>query len=209
LLDYATRHGQAKLQQAVSAGQYGHPRGLFYGGTAPAWSRQTQTQIFSTHLRAAQKVAIIDFHTGLGPWGLGERIVSDPIGSPGFNRAARWYGTDVTSPSDGTSSSAAISGDGLGASHGLLPHAEVTGMALEFGTVPVLEVLEALRADAWLHSHGDPASESGRTIKAQIRNAFYADAAEWKGMIVGQSLLACKQAVAGLTSKDPTPSAPR
>ena len=59
-------------------------------------------------------------------------------------------------------------GDGLSASVGLLPQAEVTGIALEFGTVPVLEVLDALRADAWLHSYGDPKSDLGQAIKGQI-----------------------------------------
>jgi Protein of unknown function (DUF2817) len=199
LLEYAARHGQAALQHAVSAGQYRHSSGLFYGGKAPTWSRETQTHIFSTYLGHAQKVAIVDFHTGLGPWGLGERIVSDPRGSAGFERAVRWYGKAVTSPYDGTSTSAAIVGDGLSASPGLLPRAEVTGMALEFGTVPVLEVLDALRADAWVHSHGDPSSATGKAIKTQIRNAFYGDAPDWKGMIAGQALLACRQAIAGLS----------
>ncbi|MFL6599891.1 MAG: M14 family metallopeptidase [Steroidobacteraceae bacterium] len=202
LLAYAARHGeagQAKLQHAVSGGQYRHPAGLFYGGRAPTWSRQTQTQIFSTYLALARKIAIIDFHTGLGPWGLGERIVSAPRGSAGFDRAGRWYGKGITSPYDGTSTSAPIVGDGLSASAGLLPHAEVTGMALEFGTVPVMEVLDALRADAWLHSHGDPASDAGRAIKAQIRSAFYVETTDWKGMIAGQALLACRQAIAGLS----------
>jgi hypothetical protein len=198
ILGYAARHGQAALQHAVSGGQYRHPRGLFYGGTEPTWSRRTQTEIFSTYLSLARKVAIIDFHTGLGPWGLGERIATDPRGSAGFDRATRWYGNCVTSPAGGTSTSAAIEGDGLSASAGLLPRAEVTGIALEFGTVPVLEVLEALRADAWLHSYGDLASSLGQAIKGQIRNAFYADSADWKGMIAGQALLACRQALEGL-----------
>ena len=198
IMEYAARHGQPALQHAVSGGQYRHPRGLFYGGTEPTWSRRTQAEILTTCLSLARKVAIIDFHTGLGPWGLGERIATDRRGSAGFDRAARWYGNGVSSPYDGSSTSAPILGDGLAAAVELLPHAEVTGIALEFGTVPVLEVLEALRADAWLHSYGDPDSDMGRIIKAQIRNAFYGDVAEWKGMIAAQTLLACRQAVEGL-----------
>ena len=198
IMEYAARHGQAALQHAVSGGQYHHPAGLFYGGTGPTWSRRTQTEIFSAYLPRARKVAIIDFHTGLGPWGFGERIATESRGSAGFDRATRWYGNGVSSPSAGTSTSAPIVGDGLSASVGLLPQAEVTGIALEFGTVPVLEVLEALRADAWLHSYGDPKSDLGQAIKGQIRNAFYADTADWKGMIAGQALLACRQAVEGL-----------
>jgi len=144
-------------------------------------------------------VAVIDYHTGLGPWGYGEQIVTDRRGSAAFARAASWWGAAITSPADGTSTSADISGDGLGALGALLPHAEVTGMALEVGTQSVMEVLAALRADAWLHARGDLGSPQGRMIKAQVRNAFFGDADDWKGMVAGQSLLATRQAIEGLT----------
>ncbi|HEY5288567.1 MAG TPA: DUF2817 domain-containing protein, partial [Caulobacteraceae bacterium] len=72
-------------------------------------------------------------------------------------------------------------------------------MALEVGVQSINETLTALRADAWLHAHGDIASPQGRAIKAQVRAAFFGDADDWKGMVAGQSLLATRQAVAGLT----------
>jgi hypothetical protein len=198
LATYAARHGKAAWQHAISGGQYRHPSGIFYGGQGPTWSRLTQTRIFSEYLGLATQVAIIDFHTGLGPWGLGERIVLAPRPSDGFDRAARFYGAGVVSPSDGTSSSAPIVGDGLSASIGLLPHAQVTAIALEFGTLPIENMLEAVRADAWLHARGKLQTPQADAIKTQIRTAFYGDAPDWKGMIAGQSLLACRQAVAGL-----------
>lgn len=80
----------------------------------------------------------------------------------------------------------------------LLGHAEVTCVALEFGTKPVMDVLAALRADAWLHAHSDLRSAMGRDIKRQIRDAFYGDTDDWKGMVAGQSLLTCREAMAGL-----------
>jgi hypothetical protein len=106
----------------------------------------------------------------------------------------------VTSPSGGTSTSSDIVGDGLAAAGALLSHAEVTGMALEVGTQDTMSVLTALRADAWLNAHGDPVSDVGRAIKAQIRAAFYGDQDDWKGMVAGQSLTAIKQALAALAS---------
>jgi hypothetical protein len=190
--------GMMALQQAVSGGQYSHPKGVFYGGAGPTWSRKTQTAIFEHYLKSAARVGIIDYHTGLGPCGYGEQIITDPVGSPGYDRALRWYGAAVTSPSSGTSTSADIVGDGLAAAPVLLAHAEVTGMALEVGTHDTTTVIDALRADAWLHAYGDPMSEQGRAIKTQIRDAFYGDADDWKGMVAGQSLLAVKQALAGL-----------
>ena len=86
----------------------------------------------------------------------------------------------------------------MSASIALLPHAQVTAIALEFGTLPIEEMLDAVRADAWVHARGDLRSPQGKAIKAQIRAAFYGDAPDWKGMIAGQALLACRQAVTGL-----------
>lgn len=71
-------------------------------------------------------------------------------------------------------------------------------MALEIGTIAMLDVLAALRADAWLHAYGEFGSPQGRAIKSQVRNAFYGDRDDWKGMVAGQSLLATRQAVTGL-----------
>lgn len=198
LMAYAQKNGMPAFQQAVSGGQYTHPKGIFFGGVGPTWSRKTQTDIFRGKLASAAKVAIIDYHTGLGPWGFGEQIVPVARDSEAFKRAARWYGSSVTSPSGGTSTSADISGDGLSAAAALLPQAEVTGMALEIGTLAVLDVLGALRADAWLHAYGIYGSPQGRAIKKQMRDAFYGDADDWKGMVAGQSLLATRQAVTGL-----------
>ncbi|MBM4204298.1 MAG: DUF2817 domain-containing protein [Gammaproteobacteria bacterium] len=199
---FIAANGMPPSQAAVSGGQYTHADGLFYGGLAPTWSRLTQTRILRERLGGAGQVAVIDIHTGLGMWGFGEQIVPVARESTAFVRAARWYGGAITSPSGGTSASADISGDGLWAAAALLPHAEVTVMALEFGTQPILQVLQALRADAWLHAHGDPLSAQGDLIRRQVRDTFYGDRDDWKGMVTGQSLLAIRQAFMGLQESE-------
>jgi hypothetical protein len=199
LTAYADEHGAMALQQALSGGQYDHPLGCFYGGDAPTWSRRTQTSLYEHYLRGAGRIAIIDYHTGLGPWGYGEQIIVDRPGGAVFGRAANLYGAAITSPlPGGDSTSADIMGDGLSFAPILLGHAEVTPMALEFGTKPLTAVLNAIRADAWLHAYGDPRSPEGRAIKAEVRDAFFGDADDWKGMVAGQSLLATRQALRGL-----------
>lgn len=192
--------GPKAAQQAIAGGQYGNPAGLFFGGSAPSWSRRTQTALFVEYLAKSRAVGIIDYHTGLGPWGYGERIVTSRHGSAGFERAARWFGCAITSPAGGTSESTDVAGDGLSAAPKLLPEAEITAMALEYGTYPIPVTLTALQADAWLHAHGDVASPAGRQIKQAMRDAFYGDTPDWKGMVVGQSMQAYRQAVAGLTT---------
>ena len=198
LLAYARDHGFPALVQAMSGGQYAHPDGIFYGGAGPTWSRRTLETIFRERLSAARDIGIIDYHTGLGPEGYAEQIVSALPSSDEYRRAALWHGLAVASQSGGESVSAKLAGDWLDAAPKLLAHARVTGIALEYGTVATAEVLEALRADNWLHAHGDPLSPDGQAIKAQVRDAFYVDTDVWRGMVLGQSLIAVRQALAGL-----------
>jgi hypothetical protein len=199
LLGYAREHGFPALVQALSGGQYRHPDGIFYGGTAETWSRRTLTEIFRERLSAARDIGLIDYHTGLGPEGYAEQIVSAGPDSDEYRRAALWHGLAATSLTGGDSVSAKLAGDWLDAAPRLMPHARVTGIALEYGTVPSAEVMDALRADNWLHVHGDPAGPEAVAIKAQIRAAFYVETDLWRGMVLGQSLIATRQAVAGLT----------
>lgn len=198
LLGYARDHGFPALVQAMSGGQYRHPDGIFYGGAGETWSRRTLTAIFRERLAAATDIGIIDYHTGLGPEGYAEQIVSAMPHTEEYRRAALWHGLAVASQSGGESVSAKLAGDWLDAAPALLSHARVTGIALEYGTVESTQVLEALRADNWLHAHGDPLSPEGQAIKAQIRGAFYVDTDVWRGMVLGQSLIAARQSLAGL-----------
>ncbi|MBI3707301.1 MAG: DUF2817 domain-containing protein, partial [Proteobacteria bacterium] len=66
---YVAKHDAKALQSAFSRGQYHHPDGLFFGGNAPTWSNRTLTRIFKTMLGRAKHIGVIDFHTGLGPYG--------------------------------------------------------------------------------------------------------------------------------------------
>ncbi len=196
---YAEKHGAFALQGAISGGQYRHADGLFYGGNAPTWSAQTLRAIMKAELAEARHVATIDYHTGLGPRGYGERICVHAPDSPGLDRAAAWYDGDITSPALGNSTSAVLTGVNFRGIDEALPHAQVTGIALEYGTQPTDAVILALRADNWLHRHGDPASTQGQAIKKQIRDAFYQDADDWKQMIWDRGIETQRLALKGLS----------
>ena len=198
LMAYAERHGRLALQSAISGGQYEHSDGLFYGGREATWSNRTLIKILTGTLGGAQRVALIDYHTGLGPRGHGERICAAAPGGPGHARAEAFYDGDITSPFLGTSASVPLHGVNLTAIEAALPHCEVTAVALEYGTIPTEEVKLALRADNWLHQHGDPAGEKGKAIKQQIRAAFYQDAADWKEAVWERALETQRLALKGL-----------
>ena len=155
-------------------------------------------EILTSKLTAAARVFILDFHTGLGPYGYAEPIIGRPRQDPGFGRTRSWIGAGAKSLYGDHSVSAEIHGDSLSSMPDLLPHALVDAVALECGIRPINEVALALRADAWLHAHGDPLSADAKPIKAMIRAAFHSDEPMWQGMALGQGLAACQAALGGL-----------
>ncbi len=197
----ATR-GEAAYQAAITRGQHEFPEGLFFGGMAPTWSNRTLREVLRTHGRRARRIAWIDLHTGLGPSGLGERIFAGREDPAAVQRARAWWGGDgatpVTSIYDGSSTSAFLTGLMWTAMYDECPQAEFTGIAMEYGTVPVLEVLQALRAEHWLNVHPEAPPELARQIKRQMLDAFYTDTEVWKGQIISQARQALFQAADGL-----------
>jgi hypothetical protein len=170
--------GIDRLQQIVSGGQYSHPAGVFYGGSEPAWSHRWLRGFLEERLASVQRAAILDLHTGLGPWGFGELISSEDPSSASYGRQRAWWG-EVTSTLDGSSVSADIAGDWLAVAPTFAPGTEVTGIAIEYGTVDSITVLLSLRADAVLHAHGDPTGPDAAEIRAQVRAAFIDDDPAW------------------------------
>jgi hypothetical protein len=195
---YGDAHGAKALQAAYSAGQHDHPDGLFYGGRAASWSQQALRQVLQDHGRQCDRLGWIDLHTGLGPSGHGERIYAGPDDDAALGRARDWWGEAVTSIYDGSSSSARLTGMMFLAAGQECPQAEYTGLALEYGTVPIAEVLDALRGDHWLAVHPEASASQRDAIRRRMRDAFYTDTDAWKTRIVEQGLEAALQAVRGL-----------
>ena len=194
---FVAEHGERALQQAISGGQYRHRAGLFYGGSEPTWSHATLRQVLRRHASRCQRLAWIDFHTGLGPSGHGERIFACRDDADAYARAKAWWG-DVTSIYDGSSTSAVLTGLMTLVAHEECAQAEYTAIALEYGTLPQAEVTLALRADQWLENHPDTDDATRRAIKQQLRDAFYTDTDAWKERIVDQGVDAAHGAVRGL-----------
>jgi len=178
LLAYADEVGFPRLQEVVSGGQYTHPTGVFYGGAGPTWSHRWLVEHLDALLGGSDRLCILDLHTGLGPWGHGELISHEGGDAAGYRRGTAWWG-DVRSMRDGESVSAPIDGDWLGAVESMCPDIDITAVAVEFGTVDAVTVLQSLRADAVLHATGDPLADGASQVRAQVRAAFADDDPAW------------------------------
>lgn len=178
LAAHLERLGPVALQAAITAGQYRHPTGLFYGGAGPTWSNRVLTEVVGTRLGSCERLVVIDLHSGLGPWGHGEYIVHHPADHPAFARATAMW-PSVASSAEGESVSVLLSGDWLDRLDALLPQVEITSAALEFGTVDPVTVLTALRGDAWLWAHDDPSGPRAAEVRDAVYAAFASDDPAW------------------------------
>ena len=196
---YVAQHGPAKLQAALSTGQHDFPDGLFYGGREASWSNRTLRAVFRAIGARRRDIGWIDIHTGLGPAGHGEKIFSGPNDDAMLTRTRAWFGADVTSFYTGSSTSAAVTGSVSAVAIEECPAARYAGIGLEFGTVPLMQAFGALRADHWLFRQPERPPQHA-AIKQALRDAFFIDTDEWKGMVYGQGRVAVLQALRGLAA---------
>jgi hypothetical protein len=196
---YAKDLGQQALELAITAGQYQCADGLFYGGRAPSQSRLNLEKIIDDFkLAEREQVAVIDVHTGLGPFGYGELICDHPPASQGVAWARQWYGDSVTEPALGTSSSVS--------KLGLIDYLwqqrlaeRVCFVTLEFGTYNMAKMLDVLRRDHMLHrSAVDWSQATTQQIKQAMRQFFYPDTADWQEMVLLRGRQVVNQALRGL-----------
>ncbi len=201
LAQYRQQHGPSAYEQAVSGGQYEFADGLFYGGQAPSQSRIYLEKLIADYrLAERQCVAVIDIHSGLGPFGYGEVICDHPPGSRGVQLARQWYGESVTEPALGSSSS--VPKQGLVDYHWQAQLGErVCFVTLEFGTYSIDEMFDALRRDHRLHRKPvDWQSDETRTVKRQLRRIFYPATADWQEMVLMRGRQLIRQALKGLSA---------
>jgi hypothetical protein len=188
LLWYKATGRTKELQQAISGGQYSHPEGLFYGGRSETWSNKTLRSIVQKYLSGAQRIVVIDLHTGLGAYGDYEIILQQSEESPIYRRAIAIWGpekvrTTSSGETDDRSFSAELSGPIKLAFANLLPKAEVTAVTVDFGTASAIKVFLTMRDENWLHYHGKLSTSRARRIKAAFRRTFCPEDDGWKQMV--------------------------
>lgn len=198
---YTEKHGLAAYLTARGAGQYTHPDGLFYGGTAPSWSRRTAEALIADLALPGRAVAVVDLHTGLGPYAYGELIAGADPHEEAASRLRAWYGPTLTEPQRG--GSAIVPQRGMahqGWSKLIGPG--LTFAYCEFGTRPPDVMQRALCRDHWLHARGkvdwnDPLTLG---IKTAMVDAYLPGRDDWKEMALARARQIMRQALTGLAS---------
>lgn len=170
--------------EALMAGQYRHADGFSFGGAKPCWSRDLILDLLKRHAAASEAVAIIELHSGLGPYGHG--MIVSMQAKDALARLRGAFGEELHLPriDEGLHSSPGHTTDGY---VGALPGKIVDSIVLEFGTYPPDRSLPVLLADHWLTQHGDPGSEAGREIKADNLEMHCPDDPQWEASVLARS----------------------
>ena len=190
--------GPAAAYRALSGGQYGHPRGIQYGGRGPTWSNRVLRDVWGHHAGGAAVAVLVDLHSGLGPCGTGLLFQTARDTSREARLAAAWW-PDVIRSEPATAGDAALAtgliGPAFTAAH---PQAAAVGVVLEFGTRPMHEVALAVVKDNWLEHHGRRDSDVGRAIGAEMRHAFLLEDAAWRDTICRRAEQVIDAALGGM-----------
>lgn len=200
LSSYAAEHGEDALFDAISRGQYTHPDGVFYGGCQPEWENRILRQVLEDHLQACSKVAVIDWHTGIGTYGQPFFLVFNHEESEEFRQAGKWWGrTRVEGVRPHGRRVPGYQGLVVRGVESCLRGRSVVSAVIEFGTRGAEAGGIAIRQDQWLRLHGKDADPGIRAqLKADLLDSLNPVAYEWRDSVLEHGLEIMRAAVAGL-----------
>ena len=200
LQDYRQQHGLPAFINAVISGQYQYPDGMSYGGAGATWARQTLADILSHYAGDAERICLVDIHSGLGPYGYGSVVCLQQ--GEDLSRARNWFGDWLTTPQFNVDRTSGhfhpTTGHPSREFQRLLKQSQVTSIVLEFGTYSSENNLQALLDDHWLEFNGAGRTETAVDIKSNILKAHYPDDPQWRYSVWTSCERVIRQAINGL-----------
>jgi hypothetical protein len=135
-------------------------------------------------LKRSERVLAIDVHTGLGKHGDDTLLIEAGVGDPLYQNLEKAFGNRVA-PWDADGSVAyQIHGGHPDAIPRILDGSTVEFVTQEFGTIPALRVLFALRQENRWHHYGDGSID--HPAKRLLMDAFRPDTDGWRKSILGR-----------------------
>lgn len=191
------RFGERDAIEALMSGQYSHADGFSFGGTKPCWSHRNIASILAAQTKHAQTVCLVEFHSGLGDWGVAMPVTMQ-VGDD-LERVIRYFGEAVIAPRAMRElhSAPGHTTDGY---LRFLAGKEVTSIVIETGTYPPRQSLEVMLEDHWLHRQADPDPEVARRIREANLEMHCPGDPGWEEMALQGSARVIAQALEGLAT---------
>jgi hypothetical protein len=196
---YRQKVGEKAYSTAFNGGQYSHGDGIYFGGQRVQWANTAFREAVAKHVAHAKHAAIIDFHTGIGPWLEHIYLCFHAEGSAGRERARAWWGERAVNLAGVTHKALAdYQGVLIDAFAAALPKAEITAIVVEFGTLKREEVQRANLGGRWLRYHGADNPALARKVHAEFCEAFYPSDRRWRHAALEQSREILDRGIAGI-----------
>ena len=186
------RMGMQAIKQAVAAGQYEYPSGLFFGGKG----RCASTRIVSEQIRSwignAKRSIHLDLHSGLGRSGDCTLLLDAPEEHDWF--ATHFADCCCESPKAGERTAYSATGAMGGRLLRQLQNIDYRFALAEFGTHPIIRVLASLRSENRAHFYGQPESATTRWAKEEVKECFCPQSDVWRRQVINRSVALIEQA---------------
>jgi len=186
------RYGLPALKLAVVAGQYEHPKGLFFGGKQEEEGTRKYRKFIAERLAAVRHMLTVDVHTGIGKYGE-DLLMSSP---EYYQRVRAMYGARAAPPDPYKSASYPVRGALDGLYSRALPAAQVFPIVQEFGTYNPVKVLHALREENRWHHYGTATLD--HPSKQRLKRTFCPDDQTWRAGVLARGKALFDQALASL-----------
>jgi len=192
-------YGLPPLRQAIAAGQYDFPKGLFFGGSVPSPVQAIFRENLPHWLGDACRVVHLDVHTGLGPWATHKLLIDPPLTPDQMKHATDWFGPEVLQPSlmDGVAyHSPGGFGPWCAANNS---HRDYLFLCAEFGTYHNVKMLAGMRKENRAHywSNG-PSDPRYLRTKAYLKELFCPASPAWRKRVVEDGAELVVRAAEGL-----------
>jgi len=185
-LPHLLRYGRSTLTQAIAAGQYEYPLGLFYGGC----ERETSLAFFAELLAAprfanVRRIWHLDLHSGLGRFGHYQLLIEEPPATRVFEHFYRGFGAQAVK-SNHASNTTHYSAHGILSmlTHHAFPNSQIYATTVEFGTYSPAKLLRILRAENRAHHNGTQRSGDAARIRKQLRDALAPRDPAWQTAVI-------------------------
>ncbi len=194
------RHGLPFLKQAIAAGQYDYPAGLFYGGGKPSATLQMVEEQLSNWTRNALNVLHLDLHTGLGKSGECALLFDEAMSNEERGIWRGLFGEHVLHDSPNQRHYQAQGTFNRWLERRYRP-GQLTSFCAEFGTFGPIQIIEALRAEnaAW---HNAQHVESSPRLSEFFCPQNSSGAETWRSKVLVNARKLLSQAVLWLQRGD-------
>lgn len=175
------RQGGAAVRRAAAQGQYEYPAGLFYGGARLQREPALLRQWLKDHITGIDRLTVLDLHTGLGRFG--EHLVIPAFAMDEKVRliTEMRFGCSLDTGDNG-GDGYPVTGSVSALYETLFEDIDLQYFTVEFGTLPPLKVLRALRDENRHHFYSG--GNLDHWSKEALKRALYPASSAWKERVL-------------------------